>query len=913
MPEHTDYPNTADWMDRTVKTGTGGGLLGSRRKDFHWERDKPLYIGEFLWVPSGNFAPGTVFFGEDAYLNRRLYHVEAQALSWRYQIWAYRRAGVSGMVPWTFAGSGGHADVNHPFYREQKSAYEPIAARARERDTRFYAGTTLERSFDVFNDSTRKRRLILRVSVGEQTQAGEAVELEPAGHRELKFTFALPTTETEKSLPIVHVLQSDGQDVHRVEIPGRLFPRQAARVPRGFDVVVYAPNQPWQPGFPLRRIETLRAAASLDPARTVLVIAANALRPSTVSGEMPEIGHPPAGGAQVVAFLRRGGRMLVLEQTTLDPLPLGVTLVPQASTWTFPQDNGQAVTAGLTAADLRLWRGDHYVSRFELLRPTASGARTLVVSGSAQQLAQGPVVEIRAGAGTALFCQALVGEKLDTEPVAARLLENCLAHLAEAGNSPQEGGRTLVLADPTTGFADHLRQLGITVAEPTDGRFPAVAASLLVLHGDSIEAGPLRQFLDDGSPGKTVYWHAPSPEAFEELKHELGAGALTLIPSQGPITKEDGKHDLFLGVSREELYYVGDPDGSSWRAPVAPDPTMVDFCLAPTAERSGDLRRFEAEDMTIDGQIVSEHEDPPGVVFATAGSATTSLAVTEPGLYRAVIVAGGTPLEKVYPRVQLAVDGRVAAEVQLSAPEFREYATVVRLAAGDHALAAAFVNDQQRGGEDRNLYLDAILVDTSPFLQSGVLFLTLPPAVGVIDTAAAAGRPGFRLVIDTIRWDRASRNRARAARYASALLANLGASFHAPDPEPEWIRPRSLEAVGDIPYFSKSDKQVNLVAAGTIAADFSCRETGTYDVVVRGHSAPADGVFATARVTIDDRDVGEVELTAPSSESFPVGTVAVSAGDHRLTLAYTNDLYRDGADRNLYVNAVGFRKRAAGR
>ncbi|MBN2441548.1 MAG: hypothetical protein JXJ04_09375 [Spirochaetales bacterium] len=32
MPENADYPNTAHWLDDSVVTGTGGGLMGSRGK-----------------------------------------------------------------------------------------------------------------------------------------------------------------------------------------------------------------------------------------------------------------------------------------------------------------------------------------------------------------------------------------------------------------------------------------------------------------------------------------------------------------------------------------------------------------------------------------------------------------------------------------------------------------------------------------------------------------------------------------------------------------------------------------------------------------------------------------------------------------------------------------------------------------
>jgi hypothetical protein len=57
MPEHPDYSNTADWLSRTVTTGTRGGLMGTRGEDFKWKRAKPLYVGEYLWVPYDDASP----------------------------------------------------------------------------------------------------------------------------------------------------------------------------------------------------------------------------------------------------------------------------------------------------------------------------------------------------------------------------------------------------------------------------------------------------------------------------------------------------------------------------------------------------------------------------------------------------------------------------------------------------------------------------------------------------------------------------------------------------------------------------------------------------------------------------------------------------------------------------------------
>ncbi|MEK7767489.1 MAG: glycoside hydrolase family 2 TIM barrel-domain containing protein, partial [bacterium] len=167
LPDYADYPDTCDWLDQAVTTGTGGGLMGSRGAGFRWDRKKPLYIGEFLWVPWGGGAPGTVFFGDRAYENVNAWDLRAKAAAWEDQVLAYRRAGVSGLCPWTeFEGSVSRfpLDLNpdaNLLYQAQTRAYAPLAAYLRERDTRCFAGDPIRRTIDVFNDTSEPQRVRL--------------------------------------------------------------------------------------------------------------------------------------------------------------------------------------------------------------------------------------------------------------------------------------------------------------------------------------------------------------------------------------------------------------------------------------------------------------------------------------------------------------------------------------------------------------------------------------------------------------------------------------------------------------------------------------------------------------------------------------------------------------------------------
>ena len=896
MPRYTDYPNTADWLDKTVVTGTEGGIQGSRRKEFHWRKDKPLYIGEFLWVPSGSFAPGTVFYGDDAYLDRRGYNDRAKADSWRHQTVAYRRAGVSGMCPWTFAGNGGTPNLDSPLYAAQKDVYELVAIYPRQMDSRFFGGRELARTFDVFNDSPEVQELQVKAQFGEQAVASPVFTLGPAGYREVKLTFSLPAVTAERELACRAALLANGTERHAWEGTLRVFTETPVAPPAGVRLVWYEPEGSLALPVPGIRLRDPAKIAALDPVRDLLVIAPNAFRQAaTGQGDVAVIGRPASGPARPLAtFLTGGGRVLVLSQETLVGMPFGVSLVKHASTIAFPLTVDQTLLQGVAPNDLRFWTGDHYVTRREIRRPARNGGRTLIVSGGERELDQGPLVEVRVGVGRALLCQALVGEKFATEPIARQVLRNCLAYLAA---KPSGVSRPVAVHGPDA-FQARIAKLGLEAVAVRKVEDLPAEIDRLILHG-APDPAVLARFLK--GKNRTVYWHAPTAASFAALAPALGAANLEIVPGGGPL-QLNGAVPLWLdGLSREELYFVSGAD-VNWRKPVSPAADVIDTIVLPKQAPGGKPRRIEAEDMTTDIKIESRNEDPPGVWFHTRGRVTITVKIAKAGLYRLDVIAGGTPAEGVYPHAQLRANGEVVAGVQLLQKAPKAYPALAQLPAGEVELVVDYVNDAQVGGEDRNLMLDAIVLGSQPLSGVGAAMPIMPPAL-----VRMAGP--VRLVVDTIRWDRAgAANRTRADRLASVLLASLDCSFRPPEPEPEWIEPRHIEPVGTIPYFRKTASRISLVAPGTVETTFACAKAGQYELVVHGYSKPAADEYARVLLTLDGVAAGEVEIASPASETFAVATVQLTKGSHHLTLEYTNDLYKDGQDRNLYLNAIGFRR-----
>jgi hypothetical protein len=80
---------------------------------------------------------------------------------------------------------------------------------------------------------------------------------------------------------------------------------------------------------------------------------------------------------------------------------------------------------------------------------------------------------------------------------------------------------------------------------------------------------------------------------------------------------------------------------------------------------------------------------------------------------------------------------------------------------------------------------------------------------------------------------------------------------------------------------------------------------GTYQIVIRASCDSAMNEKAKFKLSADGTEVGrETTLTADDPKDYTL-TAELKLGEHKLAIAFTNDVYKEGEyDRNLYVHAV---------
>lgn len=875
MPALYAYPDAAEWLGRRIEAEAAGGMLGKQAGTFFWDRKKPLYIGEYLWCPQTDYSVGSIWFGEEVYLNRQKCNRDAKYLGWIDQTEAFRMANVTGMCPWTAYGFGGTpvtgaADAEKVFFRR-------IACFRRDRSDRVFAGRRKTVAFDLLNDSPETQALELTVSVDGVDADSVKFTLEPGGAKTVSLSFTAKDI-SGKALPDYEVsilefrLTANGTEVQRESFRYKIYP---------------APAETGIPGTAIYRSPGDVDFDSLNPAEAVVIVAENVLGTPTEPAEFD------ADGFQ--NFLKSGGRALVLSQETLDPLRLGVNLTDHPSTMAFPLATNHPLLAGLEPADFKWWADGHYISRREIVREGRNGLEAHLVTGGFSALAQSPLADLPFGDGHVVLMQLLTGEKRADEPAAEILLRNAVSYLKGLQRRPLS---VRILADDLD-VLRVMKTIGIDDSG-TPGRTGLIAAD-----GACPELGmtpdQLGAWIRDGG---VFCWHMPDEETFARMKHVIGADGIACVREDCSGVIADRSNPLVFGISQEDVTHCRIYDWDS-KLDIQPDAVSMRFVPESFAQ-PGPVPGA----VKLEGGPIPPDTPPvgmPGFVDPAPHSVFTAVREKAGPACLTIRIAAPEPLPDI---VDMGVNGghyvfkfaekplcRIAVgdmeQLWFTPDSPGEYRTVIHLPAGKSRIDVRGVG---RAGVGAGAFAEALLSEAD--YPAGTSVPAVPGSLVAWNLGAG------RVVLDGANWTCGrDKNGPRGERYLSGLLRNLGARFRterndageADDPD-NLISKNRIDA-----------KLVRVVSNNTLVVletEFETSYSGTHVVHIDAVCYPYQRIYSEVRIEIDGSLVACREVASDVTAGYDLAEITLESGRHSLRMTYGNDGFGDGGDRALFIRKL---------
>jgi len=888
FPGNTLYPDTCYWLEAKAK------VAGWPRREWEWSRNKPLYIGEFLWVPATDAQGMTLFMGDDAYRDFGGSRFRSKAIAWEMQIQAYRAAEVAGMCPWTIWESG---EFPNQQSEAVKRAYEPNAAFVREYDRRFYAGEAVQRTIFLYNDTLKAADLTLQWSLDGRLQGEKKFSMQAAERISTTAALAMPAADKVTPVQFEVAVKNGDRPVYRAVRTYIVYPRvdPKFRAAPGARVAVYGADAAFLDMLRRGGVEPV-ALGDLgniaQPGVQTLIVAAHALDGLAGQDETPIVG----GGTHeaIGQFVEGGGTVLVLEQNKYPADMLPASLSDRAATIAFKRSEAGGVLSGIEDDGLKFWRGDDLVGRRILSRPRDGGFRVFVDTGGPSGLDGVLLMEVLQGKGCYVLSQLLIAEKLGREPVAQAMLENLVGYAL----TPQPSRRPIGLVRGAAKLDEDLRAVGAEFDDLT-GRLSAADLSkysALLLDGSAEEVLAAQERLKDFAlhGGKAVL-HGVTDDALARLSKSVAAGLTVQANYHVPVLVNAREDEVTDGLTNEDVYWIGKP--GDWRTLSTLATDVLHGEVTRHMPPLADCTVMEAQTMRLpDGERGAAVRNGELAMWMNA-SAEARIVLPRKGEYFFGVVGRGTPVAGTFPDVAVNLDGKPLGNLQVANREPAPFAIIGQAEAGPHVLRLSFDNDayDPQKGEDRNLWLDKFFFAES---HPGPEKALLRPG-GLLKLEEGKGL----WLIDQVAWDGKVSSSDQAARYLCGLLANLGVSFtgghgatviSAARMEPG--RADNFRREGTVAYIGSNN---------AVSIDVRFVRDGRYRFTVNAKGTPALGQYPAVRLLLDGKAVGDGQLQRGGWQNLSFAA-DVTAGVHKLAVEFTNDLWvrETGEDRNLWVRQV---------
>jgi len=529
-------PNAAWW----------GPLDGKTTVDYHG----PLILGSKPITSGETFCPGgqphiqSLILGDDAYLGGNF-----QWRGWN----EGARFLVNGMRDVEMALLDTYTSMS--FQKAQTIVFK-------EETASFFGGQTITRSLNVHSDVPRSAKLLLRWSL---TPDGEAkpvdsgrikLKLAPAELAREQVRVKLPSVTQPLRATFRAELLAGDKLLHTEMRTWQIHPALALQVPATLTLSVYDPEGQTIAALAALKVPFERLAALQAPEGRALLLGRDALR------------QPPPGSWRegLASFVRKGGKLVVLEQTeSPDFLPAPVTLTKGTrTTIAFARAADHPLLAGLTDADLRWWAPDHLVSSNNYRKPVSGNFVPVVDMGTTDGMLDAGLIEEYDGQGSYILCQMPFLDKATTAPAAARLLQNLLNYLA-APRAYRTPGATALLAAESCTLRNGLDMsrlvyddLSGKLDQLTPDAYPLAIVDASSALNDQV-APVLRAYAEAGGH---VMIHGAAPDKGPILEALLGMklvfSDVTKEPGdvQNRLLRRDASAGLIAGLSNHDFFWA---------------------------------------------------------------------------------------------------------------------------------------------------------------------------------------------------------------------------------------------------------------------------------------------------------------------------------------------------------------------
>ncbi len=212
---HHTYPQDAFFLDGEFHCQIYPGI------DFRWNRDKPLYMGEFLWLPEPLHA-GAVVLGDSFYEDIEIGRLMSKVKFFDYYVSAFRMQGVSAMNPWNPLedkrnGETAVQDIT-------RELFKPVRFFVLQRDLHHFSGNNLSRTVTIQNWSETAKRIEFSWGFGEKTDSWSGI-LNPSENKIIDINIAIPKVDTKQTIPLEMSLISNNETVHEEIHQIQVYPK----------------------------------------------------------------------------------------------------------------------------------------------------------------------------------------------------------------------------------------------------------------------------------------------------------------------------------------------------------------------------------------------------------------------------------------------------------------------------------------------------------------------------------------------------------------------------------------------------------------------------------------------------------------------------------------------------------------